>query len=190
MAGQIRDVLPTLDRMAGKSGRPSQPIDIEMAAFIANRLESRADINLAVEIDEARSAPGLQPLRVTSMLQRHFGPPALPGLAAWLAAAAHPVVNSWPSKRRREAALKKIQSVVAQGQLSGLLGILDDREADQAERERLGAVREALQQIDQQIAQLATSARHRRARAEAFGQAFAAGMGAVALATSLLLALL
>ena len=186
---ELRDVLPALERLAGEQTRPPAPVDTELAAFIAARLDNAAESTAALAID-GKTQPALAQLRLLGLLQQRLGPPSLPGLAGWLAKLASPILEAWPSRLRREGAKSQLDAAVAQGRVTALLTLLDDRVADQAERARLEEARRLAAEIDAAIADLAAAAPQRRARAEALGQACASGLGALALAASILMTVL
>lgn len=188
---RLADLLPALEETASHvDRRQGEPIDTQLAAFIAARLERRMDNDLSVQSGGAMGATCLAQLRVLAQLQSRLHPRPLPGVAAWLAARAGPVLATWRNRERRAAVEERLRALTQAGYLAPMLQVLEDpagRSADM--RDAHEAVRQ-LEQIDAELAQIVGGAPGRAAMAVRLGQEIAAGLGLTAMATVLAVAAL
>ena len=196
MGGQwvarLPDLLPALEATAGQADRQkTEPVDIEMAAFISARLERRMEQELAAQVGgENPSVTCLAQLRVLAQLQSQFHPRPLPALAAWLGSRVGPVLATWRNRERRAGLEEQLQALTQGGYLALMLQALDDpvgRTADA--REASEAVLE-LARTDFELAQIASGGPRRTATAARLGQEIAVGLGLTALAIALVVAAL
>lgn len=131
------ELMAALEQAAASAERGRDPIDRHVAAFLAARYR-KVDERLYT----AAGGNGDPPRRVTAMLniltemQRRFGPPALPGLCAWVAELIEPALDRFRNRPRREKLRGEGQRAARGGDLSRLLRLVDDPEQirrDQAE---------------------------------------------------------
>ena len=98
----LGDLAVALDVSGRTLGAAQDPIDDQVVAFIAARSERRLDseVNgLNGELDKAQLI--LARLRLLSGLQARYAPRPLPSLAAWVAARAEPVLETWQNRQHR-----------------------------------------------------------------------------------------
>ena len=125
---RLADLLPALEETASHvDRRQGEPIDTQLAAFIAARLERRMDNDLSVQSGGAMGATCLAQLRVLAQLQSRLHPRPLPGVAAWLAARAGPVLATWRNRERRAAVEERLRALTQAGYLAPMLQVLETR---------------------------------------------------------------
>ncbi len=186
------DLLPALERVAQSAaarpdpGMSALPIDRDIAAFIAGH----DDFRLAREVaalgppsqDTSVEQAAMAQLRLLARMQTRLRAPALPALAASLAAALRPGLARWRSLDRRGRVEAAMARQAAAGALSGLLQAVEDpteREADGRETE---AARAAIARIDAEIAHIEAARADRAARARRVGLEVTAALGVIAVA--------
>ena len=168
------------------------PIDAHIADFIAARSERHLDLQESADPRDAASglAFGIPQLRLLAQVQTRYHQGKLPGLAAWVAAQAPPLIAGWASRSRRAAIDKRLQDLATAGYLAPMLAVIEDpdgRDAD-AGAARLAAAE--LERIDTELAGIAEGGAARDEMALRFGQEIAAGVGLTVLATVLAIAAL
>jgi hypothetical protein len=179
-------LLPALEQASGRADRKQAgPLDDQVAAFIAARSERRLDSEMLALAGAPSDAACLAQLRILAQLQSRHRIQALPGLAAWLAEQAEPVLASWHSRASRTSIAERLQDVVTAGLLAPMLALLDDpvgRDADAREAQQALA---ELARIDAELEQIAAGAEGRAGLAGRIGQEIAAGLGLATLAITL-----
>jgi hypothetical protein len=184
------DLLPALEAAAARAERRAMPpIDREMAAFLAARVEGRLDRELTALGDAAE--PGevaLRQLAVLATLQIRLKAPPLPGLAGWLAETASASLEGWHNSEAQAARRQAVAAAVPAGNLQALLGILDDPAARAADARDHAAVQEAVRRLDARIASLTRGTEARGETALRLGQEISAVLGLAALAAAIAVA--
>ena len=79
-----------------------------------------------------RTGP-LMPMRVLARLQAQLRPGPLPGLGAWLAVQAEPVLAGLRNRTRRVFVQERLQTLAGAGQLQDMLALIDDRASREAD---------------------------------------------------------
>src|SRR5215472_1908731 len=128
---RLGDLLPALEAAAATPEiRKEAPIDYEIAAFLAIRNDHHIEGDLASLADTSRpERAALTQLRLLAMLQLRLHGRKLPGLAAWLAEQAKPALAIWRNRQRRERIEQALNELAGAGQLTALLGVLEDPQA-------------------------------------------------------------
>jgi len=184
---RLADLLPALEQVAGQAHRQqTDPIDTQIAAFIAARLERRMDQELLAQIDSEGAC--LAQIRVLAQLQSRLHPHPLPALAAWLAARASPVMATWRNRERRTAIEQQLGPLAAAGHLAPIILLLDDPNARSADAQEARGAAAALAALEAELAQIKVETGSRMATAARLGQEIAAGAGLAALAVALVIA--
>jgi hypothetical protein len=123
------DILAALETAALGKDRSSVPMDRHIAAFLAARCKDIGDSQLAAL---AESHPpeqrALATLAMLALVQRQQGPPSLPALSAWIVAATLPVIESVYSHTLRKWLARRIDGLIALGDLSVAFNALHDKE--------------------------------------------------------------
>ncbi len=184
---RLADLLPALEQVAGQADRQqTDPIDTQIAAFIAARLERRMDQELLAQIDSEGAC--LAQIRVLAQLQSRLHPHPLPALAAWLAARASPAMATWRNRERRTAIEQQLGPLAAAGHLGPIIVLLDDPNARSADAQEARGAAAALEALEAELAQIKVETGSRMATAARLGQEIAAGAGLAALAVALVIA--
>jgi hypothetical protein len=186
---RLADLLPALEEVAGHAERHrTDPIDAEVAAFIAARLERRMEHELLTQV--GGDAACLAQIRALAQLQSRLHPQPLPALAAWLAERASPSVETWRNRERRAGIEQRLQPLAAAGYLAPLLRVLDDPGARNADAREAQEAAAALAGLDTELAKISGGVADRTATGTRLGQEIAAGLGLAALAAALVIAAL
>jgi hypothetical protein len=191
-AARPADILPALEAAAGRADhRAAPPIDREMAAFIAARMEGRLDAEIAALGDASDPAEAaVRQIAVLAELQTRQKAPPLPGLTAWLAALVAPTLAAWHNRVTQAARDAALAAAVPAGDLPALLRLIDDPAARDADQRGHAEAREAMQQLDVRLARLAAGADGRAETALRLGQETAAVIGLIALVIAIVAVLL
>jgi hypothetical protein len=189
---RLGDLLPALEAAAAiPEFRKEAPIDYEIAAFLATRNDHHIEGELANLADTARpERAALTQLRLLAMLQLRMQGRKLPGLAAWLAEQVKPALGIWRNRQRRERIEQAMQELTGAGQLTALLGVLEDPQALATDAREFQEATLAVQAIDSELARLTINAGPRAETARRIAQDAALGLGATALAIAAVVAVL
>jgi hypothetical protein len=183
---RLADLLPALEAVAAKPEvRKLPPVDGHIAAFIAARQDGR-DLADVVERSTSRSdSTTLTPLRTLAALQNRLPQRALPALAQWIGEQTAAEVTNWHSRSARTQIEAELRNLIAAGQLSAMLKLLDDQTGLGADRKKLTQAIGEIRRIDAELDHIAKSAMTRQTTARHFGHEVAAGAGLAALAVVL-----
>jgi hypothetical protein len=192
MVARLHDLLAALEAAAARPElRRGQPVDREIAAFVAARNDQRFEAELVGMADNtAPEQAVLMQLRMLAGLQRRVDGRAVPGLAGWLAEQAAPTLAAWRNRPRREALERAVGEVARSGQLSPMAGLLDNGAARAADTRGFKAAGEAVQRIDAEIAALAAAAPARAEAARQIGHEVALGIAMMAVTVAVVAAVL
>ena len=181
---RLGDLLPALEAAAATPEiRKEAPIDYEIAAFLATRNDHHIEGDLASLADASRpERAALTQLRLLAMLQLRLHGRKLPGLAAWLAEQAKPALAIWRNRQRRERIEQALNELAGAGQLTALLGVLEDPQALATDTREFQEAALAVQAIDTELARIATRTGPRAETARRIAHDAALGLGATALA--------
>jgi hypothetical protein len=127
-------LLPALERIAAGNDKPPEPMDRHIAAFLLVR-EKRGESGFASM--NGQSDPlkrGIALIKLYADLQYRSGPDNLPQLAAWLSPIVAPALQRFYSKALREGLQKQAKEIIASGNLSRLLQLIDN--PDRIERDQ------------------------------------------------------
>lgn len=170
----IRELLPALDRVAGRIDLKVKPVDRHIAAFVGVKWErdTKAQFRALNETTPDRHILGM--VSLFAILQWRLGPPVLHGLAGWLGAHLGPVIASFHGRGRRKELEKEIPRLVKKGSLPELYNMLDNQEERQKDSEGFGWAKAEYSAAQQQIQSLEAGRLGRDERAEMMGQQAAA----------------
>jgi serine/threonine protein kinase len=154
-------LLPALERVAGTSGKPREPIDRHIAAFLVVRERRSEKSFLSFNAPDDTLRRGLDLLTLLSELQYKHGPENLPKLAAWLSPVVEPALQRYASKPLRESLHKRAQELIIAGKLSDLLRLIDDPRRLERDDQDFRAARLLYLNIQKEILSLESKARNR-----------------------------
>lgn len=160
---------------AGQAGPPPPP-DHDIAAYLAARQGAAMERSFAELAGPAAVAATTRIALLARLQARHAGGRKLPRLAAWLAASCDPVIETWHSRLMRESLPARLAEAARAGDLTVLLGLLDDPAARQADLAGAQAAQAELAAIEAELAAIAAGAPTRRLQARATGEQAAAGV--------------
>ena len=126
----LRDLLPALEDMVRDTGELPTLVDRHIAAFIAARLKGPTE-RILTTIDDEKSnslTSKLGMVKLLGFVQKDYGPEALPNLTGWLSEELAPSIDQFQSRSMREELKRKLESVVAKGQLSALHDNLNSKQ--------------------------------------------------------------
>ena len=125
---------------------------------------------------EASVRRGIALITLFADLQIRYGPERLPQLAAWLAPAAEPALRRFLSKTLRTQLQKQVKDVVATGNISQLLRLIDDPQRVERDRQDFVAARLLHLNIQKEIVGLEAKLNNRDAVVKAAGKPMAASI--------------
>ncbi len=189
---RLSDLPAALEAAAADAGRRQrQPIDREIAAFIAARNDQALEAALAgIGDDTGDQAMLFGQMRVLAGLQQRVDSRPLPALASWLAERAEPLLVSWHNRSRREAMRQSLGRLARAGQIAPMLALLDDPAAHAADTRGFHAASDTAHRIDAAVAALAAGVPARAAIAATVGREVAFAGAMVAFTVALVAALL
>ncbi|MBT7957440.1 MAG: hypothetical protein HN731_19735 [Rhodospirillaceae bacterium] len=122
----IEEILPTLDAAEKMADTKKSPVDRHLAAFIAARTEGSIESQLGQlgDLDETFQILGM--LRLLVELQDRMNTGTLLGLTKWVGGLMGPVIKLYHSRSTRRDIEADVPRIVRSGDLSELLGLLDD----------------------------------------------------------------
>lgn len=130
----IKDLLPSLERVVERGETTLEPVDSHVAAYCAAHLKHLPERILNNLAAEDRNARYLAMLRLLAEVQRRTGPAQLPALGRWFADLLAPAVETFHNRPYRNQLGQAVERLVSRGVLSELSYVLDNeanREADQ-----------------------------------------------------------
>ena len=159
-------LLRALEAIAAAPGRPAEPIDRHIAAFILSRhakLQETLILQLAAPADSPERRMAL--LDILMALQRLTKIPQLPQLCGWMASLMDPVIDRFHSRSLRQRLRELIDRQAESGRLRDLYMMLNnaglaqrDTNGFQAARHEHAAAAWAVDQRQKELADKATLA--------------------------------
>ncbi|MDJ0895658.1 MAG: hypothetical protein QNJ92_11010 [Alphaproteobacteria bacterium] len=172
-------LLAALERVAGRSPRPSAPIDRHIAAFIAVRSKMSVSSDLARMDSRDKGTSALGMLRILAGLQNHYGIGPVPQLAAWLAELLKPAISQYRNLALRKDMEAAVRSVTRAGKLTELVRLVDNPNLRQRDEAGYQWACQRHQQIVAKIRQLELDEGKRSAAAEHLGGQIAASVSSL-----------
>ena len=127
-------------------------------------------------------------LRLLSELQTRFHPAPLPGLAAWLAARATPLIERWQNRDHRAQVSARLAELTAAGLLPPIASLLHDPSGQELDARELRVAQAELARLDEALTVITGDGPRRAVIAAHIGQEIAAGLGVGAVAVAMVLA--
>jgi hypothetical protein len=136
-----KNLLPAFERAASMPGRPREPMDRHIAAFLVVR-DRRSELLFdAMTAPETSPRRGLALLTLFGELQYRYGPDSLPGLAQWLAPLAEPAIQRFLGKALKEKLRVQMKEASLRGDLSALMRLVDDPRRIERDQQEFMAAR-------------------------------------------------
>ncbi|HEU0117118.1 MAG TPA: serine/threonine-protein kinase [Alphaproteobacteria bacterium] len=136
-----KTLLAAMERMASMPGRPREPMDRHIAAFLVVR-ERRSELLFdAMSSPETSPRRGLAQLTLYSEMQYKYGPDGLPGLAQWLMPLLEPSIQRYLGKTMKERIQAQVREAAARGDLGAMQRLLDDPKRIEYDRQEFTAAR-------------------------------------------------
>ena len=126
---RLADLPHALEAASTRADRRNPPIDAEMAAFIAARIDQsqRGDTAGLHSLAGETERPIM--LRLFARLQMRFETGPLPGLTAWLHESGLTGIARWRCRSTRLTLSRRVATLVAAGDIAPLLGAVEDATA-------------------------------------------------------------
>jgi len=169
-------LLPALERIAASGNRPREPMDRHIAAFLIAREKRSESIFIPMSLPEGSVARGLALLTLLAEMQYRHGPENLPHLAAWLSFVVEPATRRFINKSTRAALQKKANEVIASGNLSHLLQLIDNPKSITRDQQGFHAARILYLNIQKEIIGLEAKINNRESVVRAAGKPMAAAI--------------
>ena len=139
--GDVKEVLPALDKAAKKADPKSWPLDRHVGAFIAAHVSFDIDRQLAALNDPAPDRSALGMLNLLAVLQWRAGPESVLNLASWVGGLMGPIITSYHNRERRRALEREIPRLVRKGSLIELYNTIDNAEERQRDEDGFARAR-------------------------------------------------
>lgn len=168
----MRQLLEALEKRAREAG----VMDRHIAAFMLAR-DRKIMPQVMRMIDQSggdSGKKGLALLTLYSDLQYRYGPDRLPGIAAALMPMVQETVKRFKNRARQDKALKDLKIVAAEGDLSGMLGQIDDPDLLERDAQEFAAAKMLYQQTQLEIERMQAYTRNKKAIALQAGEPLAA----------------
>ncbi|MFH1804543.1 MAG: protein kinase family protein [Pseudomonadota bacterium] len=187
----ISQLLPALDKIAGKAPQDSWPVDRHIAAFIAAHLQDDVEAQLNAlqnpgdEVEYSRAV-----ISLLALVQWRHGPDSLHHLSLWVSRLMDPAVKVFHSKARREKVEKEIPKLAKRGNLVELYNLINDEEERRKDQDEFIKAVEEYSSSESEVFELDSSGPARMELAEQIGQqaaAFASTMIALLTVSALFL---
>ena len=195
---RLVDVLPALDREAGLRAETKDDmlIDAELGAFIAARLNGRADADLAILAQAGGDGPdprgerGVAQLRILSLLRGRGIQPAMPALAQAAGRSAGRALSIWRHRGQRAEREAALRAAAEAGSLSEMLELIEDVPARKAASAAADAAAAELRRIAAELSAFDADNVSRQATIQASGEEIAKAMGLVVFVSVIVASLL
>lgn len=133
---ELEDFMHHMESVAGKSTRPSEPVDRHIAAFVKARYNGMQESILAALGGNADPVVKIQALvEFYFELQKHTKVVPQPKLCAWVAEQFEPIIAQYNSRTLRERMTKEVKKEAATGLFKNLIPLA--RNPDLVRRDRM-----------------------------------------------------
>ena len=129
-------IIFALDKLAGRSARPSLPIDRHTAAFVGARMAEVKDSDLralGASVDKSAQIMGM--MNLLAKMQRISKAKQMPSLTNWCVASIQPVLSSYRNLKRRKRISEAVDKAASSGMIADLMQYAnneDERAMDDA----------------------------------------------------------
>jgi len=165
-----KDFLMALEKVAGQPGRPHEPFDRHIAAWLLTKDKSMDYFMRALGGGGNAAQRTLAVLNLYNEWQQKHGPEALPALTGWMVALLEPLTKRYFNRQTRDAVTTKLQAVATSGHLSDLVRLLDNPQMVERDQQSFNAARQVYRATLQQIAILERQKQHRDEVARTYGR--------------------
>lgn len=169
-------LLPALERIAASGNRSREPMDRHIAAFLIARERRSESIFIPMSLPEGSVARGLAILTLLAEMQYRNGPENLPHLASWLSFVVEPATRRFLSKNMRADIQRKANEIIAGGNLSLLLQLIDNPKRITRDQQDFHAARLLYLNIQKEIIGLEARINNRESVIRAAGKPLAASI--------------
>ncbi len=169
-------LLPALERIAASGNRPREPMDRHIAAFLVARERRSESIFHAMSLPEGTVSRGLALLTLLAEMQYRNGPENLPHLASWLSPVVEPALRRYLNKDVRATLQKKAHEIIATGNLSHLLQLIDNPKRTLRDQQDFHVARLLFLNIQKEIVGLEAKINNRESVIRAAGKPMAAAI--------------
>jgi hypothetical protein len=169
------DVLRALDWAGSGGERAKEPIDRQIAAFLAARHKRTEEMlygQLSPSIDPLRRVIAM--LSILADVQTRTGTEPLPHLCAWMVSLLDPAFRRFHSRPQQEEVRRQADNAAHGGRLADLLKIVDDPESLRRDKAEFEAAQIAYRESDGEIEKLKQMVGDRTSIIEGTGRQVAA----------------
>jgi hypothetical protein len=182
-------LLPALERVATSGGRPHEPMDRHIAAFLGVR-DRRGDMLFNNMSGQDQAKRGTAILTLYSEMQNRHGPDSLPALAQWLVPLIEPAIQRYLGKAIKEKLQAQLRDTATRGDLGALLRLVDDPNRIEHDRQQFRAARMLYLNTMKEIAHLEHTLANRESVIMRTGKPMAASLSSYLAILFVMLAIL
>jgi hypothetical protein len=170
----ILELLPALDRAAGRTDSKTKPMDRHLLAFIAARFSQDIGSLLRRLVDTGEDTVIVGLLNLLAYLQWRLKAGALYGLTSWLGGLLGPAIKTYHSRTTRSDIEREIPRIVRQGSLPELYDVIDNADKRRADIDGHAAVVAEFATTEEEIHAIESHDENREAETVETGQKAAA----------------
>ncbi len=177
LATSVADLLKAMDQEAASE---DAPVDRHIAAYLAAHL--RTDIDRDLNQLALASSPGetvLAHLQLLALAQQEAGAVPLPKLSTAFVQQFGPAINDYDNLPLRKRIRDAAEKAADQGQLNGLLAVIDSRQTRSWDTSHSQQARARFAAIQLQIKRLKIAGQQRQLAADKLGHKWAASLGTI-----------
>lgn len=173
-ADEIGELLPALDRVAGRADPKSKPLDRHIIAFIATRFVQDIHPHLKALAAPKEETELIGMLSLLAFLQWKLKAPPLLGLSSWVGGLLGPAIVTYNNRNTRREIEREIPKLVRKGSLPELFDLIDNAEKRRMDAAGYAAAQAEFATAEAEIEDIQGVDGIRLAKAERTGQQAAA----------------
>lgn len=180
MVTSANELLTALEEVAGQPGRPREPIDRHVAAFLIARYRKLDERLIALTTPSGETLRRISAMvNVLAEVQKRYGPASLPNLCGWMIDLIGPAIDRFHSRAHRAKLRGEAARAAAEGNLLGLLKLIDDPAAIRKDEIEFARARREFQIAGREVEKLKREIANRTEIAESSGRQAAAVVSSV-----------
>ena len=185
---RLTDLLPALEVDCARPLQPGQRmVDADITAFIEARRDERLDTDVNRLAAAIKPDDPLSEARLLARLQAKLSSASLPNLSLRSAELLRPLLDRYHSRTRREQMAARMAAMAQLGQLPPLVALMDDARERVSDELGFAGYQDRIAAVD---AMLSAPAKDRPARARRVSHEIVEGIGLLACAVAIGLAVL
>jgi len=183
----LEELLPALNRLSAGGEIPAErPRDAHIMAFVATHMPVPDQQRAANEVSRAAigSQDCITDLAHFARIQKLHGQGPMRNLARWIGATLQPAIEGFYSRSRRQRLAAKMASIMASGDLSALLNLVNDHHEQEVDHQEYAHAVARQHHQEQMMVHFQSLFAARQMVAQAYGRRGAFVVGCIILLAS------